>query len=263
MTEIRTGFVTQTHTGDVTIDDAIELGGELGFDYVELYMDGATERTRLDPDAITSGLAARGLDLLVHLPFVDLDLGSPRDGVRDAALAEHRACIEAAAEMGAEKAVLHAGSRATPPEWSPEEIRPRRFEAVRELDAFGRERGVEVCVENLPGVAPTIHEFDALLAETDAAMTLDTGHARVDDFDAAETAAFAADHADRLSHLHVNDARSAADEHVPTGSGTIDFAAIFDALDGEDWTGTASVEVYTFDPDYLAISKRKLDGFVA
>ena len=262
MSEIRTGFVTQTHSGDVSIDEAIELGGELGFDYVELYMDGATERTRLDPDAVTSALAERDLDLLVHLPFVDLDLGTPRDRIRDATLAEQRACIEAAAGMGAEKAVLHADSRATPPEWDPDEVRPHRFESVRELDAFGDDRGVKVCVENLPGVAPTIDDFDALFDETEASMTLDTGHARVDGFDSADTAAFAAEHADRISHLHVNDARTAADEHVPTGSGTIDFAAIFDALDAEGWTGTASVEVYTFDPDYLAISKRKLDEFM-
>ena len=150
MADVRTGYVTQTHTGDVSWREAVGEGERLGFDFVELYMDGATERTELDPEAVGSRVSEADLDLLVHLPFADLEIGSPRDAVREGSLEEQRACVETAAAMGAEKAVLHASSHATPPEWDTEDVAPLLLDSVRELDAFGRERGVEICVENLP-----------------------------------------------------------------------------------------------------------------
>ena len=259
MTDGRLGFVAQTHTGDVTPRRAIEQAGELGFDFVELYLDGASERTRIDLDELTALLDERGLDCTVHLPFVDLDLGSPRDLVRDGSVAELEACLEDAAGLGAEKAVLHASTHATPPEWDPATVKPRILDAVHDLDAVGRAVGVEVCVENLPGVLYSTTEIDEVLAETDASLTFDTGHARVDGFDEPDMAAFLRAHADRVSHVHVNDARVAADEHVPTGSGTIDFASALEPL-REGWDGTYSLEIFTFDFDYLALAKSKFEA---
>ncbi|UPV74610.1 sugar phosphate isomerase/epimerase [Halorussus limi] len=256
---VRRGYVTQTHTGAVSWDEALRQASAVGFDFAELYLDGATERTRLDPGSVGSAAAEEGLDLLVHLPFVDLEIGSPRDPVREGSLSEQRACIEAAAEMGAEKAVLHAGTSARPPEWQLDEIAPILLDSIRILDRFAADRGVEICVENLPGVPFTVHHLDRVFEETEASATFDTGHARVDGMDADEMADFLDAHGDRVSHVHVNDAREDADEHVPTGSGTTDFETALAPL-REDWTGTVSVEVYTFDFDYLELSAEKLDA---
>ncbi|UPW00686.1 sugar phosphate isomerase/epimerase [Halorussus gelatinilyticus] len=258
---VRRGYVTQTHTGAVPWDDALRAASRIGFDFAELYLDGATERTRIDPNAVGSLAAEADLDLLVHLPFVDLEIGSPRDPVREGSLSEQRACIEVASEMGAEKAVLHAGTSARPPEWELDEIAPHLLDSVRVLDRFAADRDVEICVENLPGVPFTVHHLDRVFAETEASATFDTGHARVDGLDAEEMADFLDAHGDRVSHVHVNDAREDADEHVPTGSGTTDFETALAPL-REGWTGTVSVEVYTFDFDYLELSAEKLDEFL-
>ena len=258
---VRTGYVTQTHTGVVPWRDAVSEGARIGFDHVELYMDGATERTTLDPEAVGSLVEEEGLDLLVHLPFADLDIGTPRDRIREAALDEHRACIDAAEAMDAEKAVLHASSHASPPEWTFDEIQPHLLRSVRELDDYAADCGVEICVENLPSVRFTVHDFETVFAETDASMTFDTGHARVDGMDADDMAGFLDEHSDRVSHVHVNDARGPRDEHVPTGSGTTDFETALEPL-REGWTGTVSAEVYTFDFDYLELSAEKLRGYL-
>ena len=56
--------------------------------------------------------------------------------------------------------------------------------------------------------------------------------------------------------------RPSAGPWTRPGSGTTDFAtALAPLLDG--WEGTLSVEVYTYDFDYLETSKRKLDGALA
>lgn len=263
MGAIRIGFVTQTHTGAVSYQQAIEDATDAGFDFVELYMDGATERHDVTPVEIVELCEAGDLDVLVHLPFVDLDLGTPRERIREASIDEHRACIRTAAEMGAEKAVLHASTHALPPEWSREEVLPNVLESIRILDAYGDDRDIEVCIENLPGVLPTIHDFEAIFAETGAAMTLDTGHARVDGLDEETVASFLETHRSRVSHVHVNDSRAAADEHVPTGSGTQDFTVSLAPLVESDWQGTISIEAYTFDFAFIELSKRKLDACLA
>ena len=258
--DVPVGFVTQTHTGAVTWREALDWAADLGFNFVELYMDGATERTRLDADSLAERLETAGLGLAVHLPFVDVDLGSVRDRIREASIEELEACLEVAGEMGAEKAVVHPSSNAGPPEWAEDVLRASVAASIRELDEVAAGHGVELCAENLPGGLFSIHEFDDLLDETDVSMTFDTGHARVDGADESEMAAFLAEHRDRVSHVHVNDSRVARDEHVPVGSGTTDFATALEPLTAE-WAGTFSIEVFTFDEDYLALSKRKLDGW--
>lgn len=260
MGDSRIGFVTQTHTGAVSYQEAIEDAAAADFDFVELYMDGATERHDVDPVEVVELCEVGDLDLLVHLPFVDLDLGTPRERIREASIDEQRACIRAAAEMGAEKATLHASTHATPPEWDREAVLPNVLESIRILDAYAADRDVEVCVENLPGVLPTIHDFEEIFAATDAAMTLDTGHARVDGMDDEDVASFLEAHRDRVSHVHVNDSRTAADEHVPAGSGTQDFSVSLAPLVDSDWSGTLSIEVYTFAFPFIELSKRSLEA---
>lgn len=255
----RVGFVTQTHTGAVTPLESIQWAAELGYDFIELYMDGSSERTGLDRESITAALEETGVGCLVHLPFVDLDLGTPRNKVREGSIRELRACLDAAADLGAEKAVLHASTHATEPEWTQRRTKPRIFASVRELEAYATARGIELCVENLPDDVFSIRTIEEILAETDASLTVDTGHARVSGFSASDTAAFLDDHRDRVSHVHINDARQARDEHVPVGSGTTDFETILAPL-ATDWNGTFSVEAYTFDKDYMRLSKEKLDA---
>jgi len=256
---LRIGFVTQTHTGRVTLSESIQWATELGYDFIELYMDGSSERTGLNCEAISEVLDETNVGCLVHLPFVDLDLGTPRNKVREASIRELRACLDTAADIGAEKAVLHASTHATEPEWTERTTKPRILASVRELEAYATARGIELCVENLPDDVFSIRSIDEIQAETDASLTVDTGHARVSGFSADETAAFLDAHRDRVSHIHVNDARQPRDEHVPVGSGTTDFETIFSPLN-TDWEGTFSVEAYTFDKDYMRLSKQKLDA---
>ncbi|WP_435153589.1 sugar phosphate isomerase/epimerase family protein [Haladaptatus sp. DFWS20] len=252
--DAKTGFVTQI---EMAYDEAFEVAGDLEFDYVELMMDGATERQRLDPAAVRRRADECDIDLAVHLPFT-LDIGSPFDHVREGAIREVQAAIETATELGATKGVLHASSNAWKPAWDAETIGSNIVQSVRTIDEFGREQGFEICVENIPSGWFTVHEFDRIFEETDASMTLDTGHARIDGLDSHGMASFVGRHGDRISHFHLNDTRRAKDEHLPFGSGTIEFRDIFAAIP-DDWDGTFSLEVFTLDYGYIETSKSHLD----
>lgn len=259
--DVRTGFVTQL---GMDHEAALDAAADCGFDFVELMLDGAGERRRLagddgvDVDDFRDLLAARDLDLLVHLPFGGIDLGSPFEHVREGSVRELTATLDTAAALGAEKAVVHPTTNAWGPAWDGDDLRANVVESVLELDEHAHSQGVELCAENIPRSVFRTHEFSTLLDETDVSMTLDTGHARMDGRDSAGIAAFADRFAHRISHLHLNDTRQAKDEHLPFGAGDIDFAAIFDAL-GDGWDGTLSLEVFTHDYGYLDVSKRRLD----
>ncbi|NEU57023.1 sugar phosphate isomerase/epimerase [Halorussus sp. MSC15.2] len=255
--ERTTGFVTQLGMDHEAAFDAAE---EHGFDYVELLMDGDYERRAFDPAAVREAAAARDLDLLVHLPFA-LDVGSAYEHVREGAIRELVAAAETAAEMGAEKGVAHANSKAWGPAWDRDHLRDIVLGSVREVDAETPD-DVEICFENIPGGAFSTRNFPDLFEETDAAMTFDTGHARVDGLDSAEMARFVGDHGDRISHFHLNDTRKPQDEHLPFGSGTIDFERVLGALPA-DWTGSLSLEVFTLDYGYIGVSKEYLDDVLS
>jgi sugar phosphate isomerase/epimerase len=252
------GFVTQQ---SMDTGAALAAAGRLGFDHVEILMDGDDHRTALADEerraAVREALADGGLDLLVHLPF-PVDVGSPHEHVRTGAVAELAACVETAAALGAEKAVVHPTSEAWSSAWDRADVRPHVEASIADLVERAAPHDVELCAENIFDSAFTIETFDRLLAATDVSMTLDTGHARVTGWTAAETAAFVADHADRVSHVHLNDNRVRQDEHVVFGSGTIDFGTLLDGFP-DDWTGTLSLEVFTDSVDDLAVSKRRLD----
>ncbi|HET7324007.1 MAG TPA: sugar phosphate isomerase/epimerase [Halococcus sp.] len=251
---IRRGFVTQI---GMNYEEAIERADEFGLDFVELMMDGAHERTRLEPDSVQKAADEHDLDLTVHLPF-KLDIASPFEHVREGARRELLAAIDTAIECGAEKGVVHASTSAWSPAWEHDELHEHLIGSIDELDGFARERDFEVCVENVPGEFFPSESFPRLFEETDASMTLDTGHARMNGMSSSEMAEFLDTHGERVSHLHLNDTRRPADEHLPFGAGTLDFERIFEPL-REDWTGTLSLEVFTLDWEYVETSVRRLD----
>ncbi|MFB6167202.1 MAG: sugar phosphate isomerase/epimerase family protein, partial [Candidatus Nanohaloarchaea archaeon] len=164
--------------------------------------------------------------------------------------------------LGAEKAVLHAGSRgAWDAAWDEEEIQELIVEGVEEIDEAAADHGIEICAENVPGDFFTIRDFDGLFDDTRVSMTLDTGHARMEDMDSRDIAGFVEEHRDRISHFHVNDTRMPEDDHVPFGSGNLEFERIFAPLQ-HSWEGTLSLEILTWNWDYIEFSKRKLDEII-
>ncbi len=249
---LRLGFVAQLV---MDWDQTLAEAARMDLDYVELMMDGDTDRTALAEmsDEVRAAGAERDVDLLVHLPFA-LDIGSPYDHVREGACREIEAALDAASAIGAEKAVLHASSDAFSPAWDRDIVQEHILDSVRRLDSYGTTQGVEVCVENIPEGWLTLDEFPAVFERTDASMTLDTGHAYVDGYDSAAQREFVAEHADRISHVHVNDTRKPADEHLPTGAGFLAFDTILDPLD----EATLSVEVFTGSYEYVEMSAETL-----
>ena len=248
------GFVTGD---DLGLEEQVETAAMLGYDYVEISMFGADDRQTLaaKTGAVRDRLIDAGLDCLVHLPFVGIDIGAPHEHVREGALREIEAYLDIAADFGARKAVVHPESGAD----DPDDQRRLVTEGICRLDAYAADRGIVLCAENMPSHYVALDDIDHLLTDTDAMLTIDTGHARIAGYEATDLAEFLTMHGDRVSHFHLNDTAGPSDDHLSFGAGTIDFETIFEPLHRADWSGTLSVESKSCQPAYLDLSLQQLD----
>jgi sugar phosphate isomerase/epimerase len=246
------------------VREAVEWAATMGFDHVEVLLDGPHARSQAETwrAPLADALDDTGLGLVVHLPFA-LDLGSPFGPVRDGAVRECRACLDLAADLDASKAVFHPSSDAWDLGWTDAERRGFVVDGTRRVIRAARERGVAPVPENVihgPFVAPEIDDLFEALGEDDAAedlgTTFDTAHAVLGD-PSVDLETHAAANADRIDHLHLSDTRGSGDEHLPAGMGELDFAGLFTSLDG--WSGTATLEVGTRDLETIALGKRHVD----
>lgn len=257
---VRQGFTVE---GDADSEAAFAFAADRGFDFVELNMDYAFEPSRVDAAHVRDLADDHGLDLVVHLPYRP-DPGSAHEHDREGACRTIEAAVDVAAELGADRGVMHAVSRAHPAKWDHDEVREWIFESVQRLHEYGRDRGVEVVAENLKSPYLDAGDFPALFAETDANVCLDTGHALVSGLDGEEQAALLREHGDRIGHLHLNESRrTEEDEHLPVGIGRVDFDAVADAIRETGWSGTATHEVFGFDREFVALGKRNFEALLA
>lgn len=253
---IRQGFMIEQ---TVDFEEATTVAASEGFDFVELNMEYAFHRNRIDSDEVTRTLTENGLDLVVHLPY-RLDPGSPHPKAREGALSELEAAIDVAVELGAKKAIVHAASDAESKHWGTETLQSTVFSALDRLASYGRDRGLEVCAENLKGIC-TASNFPELFDRTPMAACLDTGHAYATGTHGPAQADLIREYPDRISHIHLNDTRlESDDEHLPVGMGQIDFTAIGHALHETNWTGTCCHEIYAFDLASRSLGKAAFDA---
>lgn len=261
--DVRQGFLVSWTDSPEEYREVFETAADAGFEYVELNMEAAFHRTRIDPGSIRSAAADSGLDLVVHLPY-RFDMCSPHEHVRDGACRELEAAVDAAVEMGAEKGIMHALSMAEPERWGEEPIRAGIRESVRRLTEYGIERDFEVVVENSKGLVDAA-ELPELLADVhpETRMCLDSGHAYVSGLSGSEQADLLCDHGHRISHVHLNDTRiDSDDEHLPLGLGALDFRPLVEVMVDDGWSGTCTHEVFTYDYDRIPQGKAHFDDLV-
>ncbi|WP_049893724.1 sugar phosphate isomerase/epimerase [Salinarchaeum sp. Harcht-Bsk1] len=239
----------------VTVGDSIDRLERTGvdFDFVEVSV-GEAQPLPTDAAAprLRSALAATESDLCMHLPFQQV-VATPVEQLNDAIVEYLEDLLSWGGTVGARKAVLHATAR-NPYDT---DLRPTIAEQLRRIAAVGEEHGVEVVVENVghqkQGVQLSV--LADLAREAEVPICFDVGHAYMEEGDDGIDR-FCSRNADRISHLHVHDARSRGDTHIPIGAGEVDWSLLEEHLD--DFDGTVAVEVFTDDLSLLRDSAERV-----
>lgn len=245
--------------------DEIRKVAYLGFDFFELSMDppeGHWARVGDMRNQIVSALSDAGLPVICHLPcFVYTPDLSP--GIRNASLDEMRFSLDAAAGIGAKKAVLHPGYITGMGVFAMETAKKHARDSLAAIVEHARGLNIALCFENMfPGYHAFYepHEFSPVFKEfPELKMTLDTGHANIGDPGQTKLAAFVDRFALRIGHVHVSDNFGKKDDHLAVGKGNIDFNSVISALKRAGYDDTITLEVFSADTDDLVKSRERIE----
>lgn len=247
----------------------LEAISGLEFDYMELAMDAPQAHYRLihqQKEELLRALDRCKMGLICHLPtFVSTaDLS---DSLRESSLNEVLESLKVAADLQPLKVVLHPSYIVGLSVFVMDQARQYALKSLESIVEKADHLGVCLCIENM---FPRTHSlvdpedfveiFDRFPA---LKLTLDTGHSNIEDKGGKKTLDFIEMFSDRIFHIHANDNLGKEDNHLPIGTGTIDFSNIIKALKGIGYDDTVTFEVFSTDRDYLRISREKFAAMVA
>ncbi len=248
--------------------DELKKVSDLKFDYFELSMDPpcAHYSTILGiKTEILQALKKYSLERACHLPtFVYTADLSP--DIRSASLKEMLNCLDAAAEIGAEKAVLHPSFTSG---LGPLVIDTAKSYAHESLSAISRKADrldIELCFENM---YPRYHtffnpdHFETVFNEFPRLkMTLDTGHANIGDPDKNRLFQFIQRFPEKIGHVHISDNNGRSDEHLKVGKGNINFKKFITLLKQTGYNDTITFEIFSQDTKDLVASREKITKLI-
>jgi sugar phosphate isomerase/epimerase len=246
--------------------DQVESIRNLGFDYLELTLDSPEAHYSLvarSRKELSKRLKRLGMGLVVHLPTF-VSTADLTESLRKASVKETLRSLELGAGLGALKAVLHPSFHGGLSVFVMERARVFALESLERIVGRAGDLGIPLCLENLFPNAHSLmepeHFTDVLKRFPDLQMTLDIGHANIQDPSGGRAVRFIERFGDRIGHIHASDNSGKGDDHLPIGAGTVKWPNVLDALALAGYDGTVTFEIFTPDPDYLRISREKFAG---
>ncbi|MFG2830201.1 sugar phosphate isomerase/epimerase family protein [Streptomyces sp. NPDC048434] len=258
-TPLRLAYGTNGLT-DLRLTDALALLADLGYDGVSLTLD----HMHLDP--LAPGLAARTADIARRLGELGLSVAietgaryvldprrkhhptllDPDPEARAARTGLLCTAVRVAADLGA--TAVHCFSGVRPDGTSEDTAWDRLAGSLGPVLEAAADARLPLALEPEPGhLVPDLagfHYLRAVLGSPEATLfglTLDIGHCRCLEPDPPATCVRAA--APWLWHVQIEDMRRGVHEHLPFGTGEIDFPPVLDALKDVGYRGLVSVEL--------------------
>jgi sugar phosphate isomerase/epimerase len=233
--------------------EQIEWIGKSGLEFLDLTLEppGAAS-WNIDAAAVRRALKEHKLGVVGHTaPY--LPVASPMEGVRRAAVAEFRRCLNVFHEVGARWMNIHPG---TAP------MHERRFSiaqnlaSLEELLETAREQQVGIMIENIPGAFNSATQMGELFDPLpELGLHLDLGHTNLMTHVNTTNEIMAA-YGQRLRHVHLHDNRGGnLDLHLPLGAGNLNVADAVRTLKASHYEGTITLEVFASDPNLLLHSR--------
>lgn len=226
------------------------------FSFAEIALgEGELPLADIDADRLAERFSRHNLSAVVHLPYRQ-PLSTPVDRIDDETVAYLDEVLTAAASLDAHTAVAHPSARGAG------HATDQLLERMSELAVCGQSKDITVCFETV-GYAGGVelHRLGDLAARADAAICLDVGYAYLE-AGTEGVAEFLNSYGDLVEHLHVHGARHRGDTHIPVGSGDVEYGPIGAALADTVDDATATIEVFTDDPEYLTLSAQKFRSAV-
>lgn len=239
----------------------IDTFARLGFDYIEIAMDPPMAHYSVlsaKQKEIQQSLAVNGLGVICHLPTF-VSTADLTDSLRRASITEMQRSLSVAADLGAQKAVLHPSTVAGMGAFVLETVKGYAMDFISEITASADRLSMTICLENMMprnilGVAPD--DFSEIFSAFPSLMlTLDTGHANLGDYSGKRLNDLIRRFGERLGHLHFSDNSGRSDEHLAIGKGTISFPGLVKSIIATGYDDSLTLEIFENDRQLLVKSR--------
>jgi sugar phosphate isomerase/epimerase len=247
------------------ITGEIDRIAALGFDYVELAMDPPEAHFRqlsAMGGEIRTRLGDLGLGLICHMPTF-VSTADLTDSIREASIDEVLGSLDVAAELGAEKVVLHPSVVMGMASLVMAEAMARSLDALHRFVTHAAVLELPLCLENMfPRVSPYVEapRFAPLFAQfTELRLTFDAAHAHIGDLAGRRIKAILDRWGKRIGHVHLSDNDGYGDSHLTLGAGTLPLEMILKRLAAMGYDDTITLEIFSEDTEELAASRRLLN----
>lgn len=241
--------------------DELDKIHRLGFDLFELTLDppcahyGQVELIR---DELVSKLAEHSMELVCHMPtFVYTADLAP--GIREASLNEMIQSLFLAAQLNSQKVVLHPSFLSGLGPFVIEDAMNLAHQSLDMLADKAEQLGIQICLENMYPAYRSYYDpkqFQELFnVYPNLKMTLDTGHACIDDAKGHRLFDLLDRFAGKIGHVHVSDNMGRSDDHLAIGKGILPLKTFADKLKASGYDSTITFEIFSQNTDDLIASR--------
>ena len=239
----------QTHPRRDLIEE-IRWIGENGFAFVDLFFEPVTGAFDVfDPVKVREALTKYQLDCTGHLAWY-LPIGSPMLELRQAAITIARNYFPAFKTAGCLWVTVHA-------HWPPslftvDEGIAWQIGTLKQIMSDAAAHGLRIMYEPVGMIQESEGNLRRIFnALPELGFHLDIGHFHLN---SRQPADFIRAFSDRLVHVHLHDNDGSKDQHLPPGTGRIDWDETIKALK-TCYDGTITLEVFTDTREYVLTAR--------
>ncbi|MDI6733543.1 MAG: sugar phosphate isomerase/epimerase [Planctomycetota bacterium] len=255
-----------------TLEDALRLIKEIGFDGVEimadhphLYPPDCTLKKveRLNHHLTTLGLKVSNLNTFTLTGYPGGNMHHPSWIEKDTRLRqvryEHtRNCLRLAAQLGCPNISTQPGGKVE--DFSPEESIKLFISGLQEMLPLALQLGVKILIEPEPELLlENSGQFAEFIKQVDSSLiglNCDIGHFYCAGEEPSEVIRTFRQY---IYHIHIEDIKNRIHNHLICGQGEIDFASVFAALKEINYIGFISVELYPYQENPVQAGKISLE----
>lgn len=209
-------------------------------------------------DILPELLASDPMEVQVHVPIGDVNIGSMSDRIREASVVEVIATMELAAEVGVRIVTVHPGHFSPMIRHRPDLLNNRIADSLKRIGRAAADLGVRACLENMPNM-PFTHlkepgDLVEVAMENGLGITYDVGHSHT----CSNIGSFLDPGIVKLmGNVHIHDNTGSGDDHMTLGEGSIDLVGVVTELERLGYSGNYIIESRSFDSslrgkEYLA-----------
>ncbi|BBO90744.1 sugar phosphate isomerase [Desulfosarcina ovata subsp. ovata] len=242
----------------------IDTFARMGFDYLELAMDPPMAHHSVlagARKAISQALEENGLGLVCHLPTF-VSTADLTESIRRASVQEMHQSLAVAADLEAAKVVLHPSMAGGMGAFVMDTVKGYLFDFLSTMVTAAERLGMSICLENMfprYRIGVEADDFDEIFSTFPSLrMTLDTGHANIDDARGKRLKTLVQRFGSRIDHVHVSDNRGRVDDHLAVGLGTVRFADLVTHLKAAEYDGTMTLEIFDENRQMLVDSRERM-----